>query len=231
MKKFLCGMILGLVLAPTVIHAAAHFFYDVQLGDWYGPAVSRLKAYGIINGYQDGTFKPHQGVSRAELAVIIDRVMNRLDTEYASQAVEDYMEITLFFTDKEVMQARDCGATMSVTRYIPKAAAVADAALRELFKGVTHQEETMGMTDSFKSKPQYWEVDTTLDLIDYYQGVAIKEGIATVQFAGGAMAYLNNAACIQQSVKGPIEDTLLHFPSVSSVQYSVDGEIITGWDA
>ena len=101
-KKFLAGIVVGLALVPMGMQAAITLFRDVNPDDWYGPAVSRLQEHGIVNGYQDGTFQPHREVSRAELAVIIDRVLHTVDPEYAAQSGENLMEITLFFTDRDV---------------------------------------------------------------------------------------------------------------------------------
>lgn len=230
MKKFLCGIIIGLASAPLAMHAATNLFSDVEPSDWYGPAISRLREHGIVGGYQDGTFQPNRGVSRAELAVVIDRVLSKIDPEYTTQTTEDLMEVTLYFGDTQIIRESDCGATKPLTRQIPRTSAVADAALRELFKGVTPEEEAMGVTDSFSNEAGYY--GTGIDsLSSYYQGMSIQNGIATVQFAEQAMAYLNGAACSQQSVKSPIEQTLMQFSLVSEVQYSVGGRVITEWDA
>lgn len=50
-------------------------FKDTQ-GHWAADAISTLKANGIINGYLDGTFKPNQSISRAEIVVMLSKVMN-----------------------------------------------------------------------------------------------------------------------------------------------------------
>ena len=46
-------------------------FSDVSLGDWYAPYVAFAQKYGIASGYPDGTFRPEQPVSRAELVKLI----------------------------------------------------------------------------------------------------------------------------------------------------------------
>lgn len=55
--------------------------------------------------------------------------------------------------------------------------------------------------------------------------------IATVKFTEPALRYLNTTACMQGSVKIPLERTLLQFPTIKSVRYSIDGEIYDEWDA
>ena len=45
-------------------------FSDVALDQWYSEAVGYLAAAGIINGYEDGTFKGDNPITRAEFAKI-----------------------------------------------------------------------------------------------------------------------------------------------------------------
>ena len=40
---------------------------DVKLDDWFNNAISTLTNMGIINGYEDGTFRPNNPITRAEL--------------------------------------------------------------------------------------------------------------------------------------------------------------------
>ena len=46
-------------------------FSDVEPGNWYAPYVAFARRYGIASGYPDGTFRPEQPVSRAELVKLI----------------------------------------------------------------------------------------------------------------------------------------------------------------
>ncbi|MBJ6362081.1 N-acetylmuramoyl-L-alanine amidase [Paenibacillus sp. GCM10012307] len=52
-------------------------FKDVPAGHWAAGAISTAVDAGIIKGYADGTFKPEQPVTRAELAVIISRLLTK----------------------------------------------------------------------------------------------------------------------------------------------------------
>ncbi|GAS80741.1 S-layer homology domain-containing protein [Paenibacillus amylolyticus] len=45
-------------------------------GHWAGEAIATLKASGIINGYLDGTFRPNQSISRAEIVAMLSKVLN-----------------------------------------------------------------------------------------------------------------------------------------------------------
>lgn len=51
-------------------------FPDVK-GHWAQTAIEQLKATGIISGYADGTFRPEQTLKRAEVVVMINRLLDR----------------------------------------------------------------------------------------------------------------------------------------------------------
>ena len=45
-----------------------------MLDDEYGRALMNLDLLGIVKGYEDGTFRPNQPVSRAEFVVLLSRI-------------------------------------------------------------------------------------------------------------------------------------------------------------
>lgn len=51
-------------------------FSDVQAGYWAYADIVAAKGAGIVAGYPDGTFRPEQYVTRAEMAAILDRAFN-----------------------------------------------------------------------------------------------------------------------------------------------------------
>ncbi|MFB5761966.1 cadherin-like beta sandwich domain-containing protein [Paenibacillus medicaginis] len=59
---------------------------DVKSGDWYVGAVAKAQEYGIIEGYEDGTFRPAKTITREEAMVMIARAMKwtGLDTNVNS---------------------------------------------------------------------------------------------------------------------------------------------------
>ena len=48
----------------------ANSYTDVGSSDWFNTAVSTLSRLGILGGYEDGTFRPNSGITRAEFAKI-----------------------------------------------------------------------------------------------------------------------------------------------------------------
>ena len=65
-------------------------FIDVKPDDWYTSAVNTAAAAGLIRGYEDGTFRPNQIISRQELAVMLMRTLD-----------QPVMEAKLAFADAE----------------------------------------------------------------------------------------------------------------------------------
>lgn len=62
-------------------------FRDVQASDWYFKDVAAAAAEGYIRGYEDNTFRPHNPITRQELAVIISRLLKLSDgtSDFADQ--------------------------------------------------------------------------------------------------------------------------------------------------
>ena len=56
-------------------------FSDVAAESWYNNAISTLSNMGIINGYEDGTFKPNAPITRAEFTAIATRFFD-YEAEY-----------------------------------------------------------------------------------------------------------------------------------------------------
>ncbi|MBI2634482.1 S-layer homology domain-containing protein [Candidatus Peregrinibacteria bacterium] len=80
MKKTLALIMVGVVLGSTVALAASKIFSDVSNDAWYAGAVASLSEKGIITGYKDGTFGPTKNVNRAELAAMLDRLIEYVET-------------------------------------------------------------------------------------------------------------------------------------------------------
>lgn len=75
MAKLIVSAIGEDVLAQLIGDVSESKFTDAdEISDWALSAVNQLAALGVITGYEDGSFRPSQVITRAEAAVIIDRV-------------------------------------------------------------------------------------------------------------------------------------------------------------
>lgn len=68
---------------------ATEDFADVKPGDWYHNDVATAKTAGYIGGYQDGSFKPQNPVTRQEVASILVRL---LDIEPTTAGLEKFSD-------------------------------------------------------------------------------------------------------------------------------------------
>lgn len=82
MAKIVATAIGEELLTQLVGEVSSNKFTDSdEISDWAETAVNQLAALGVINGYEDGSFKPTQVITRAEAAVIIDRVLALINIE------------------------------------------------------------------------------------------------------------------------------------------------------
>ncbi len=73
-KKVISAVIALALSASTLVSAAS--FTDVAKTAPYAEAVDVLSSLGIINGYEDGTFRPEGEITRAEAATMIVGALN-----------------------------------------------------------------------------------------------------------------------------------------------------------
>lgn len=82
MKRFL-SIVLSLALASPIISiptpAHAWTFSDLQ-GHWSESAVYRAVSYGIVQGYDDRTFRPDRPVTRAEFTNMVNNTLGNKGT-------------------------------------------------------------------------------------------------------------------------------------------------------
>lgn len=76
------GILLSIAI-PTVSAADTLSFSDVPSDYTYYSAITNLTAEGIINGFEDGTFKPEDPVTRAQFTKIICYALNVGSIKYS----------------------------------------------------------------------------------------------------------------------------------------------------
>lgn len=76
MKKIFSGILaaaLALTLGVSTMADSA-YLTDVTPGSWYYGPVSEMVSSGVINGYEDNTFKPDRTVTVVELVTMVARI-------------------------------------------------------------------------------------------------------------------------------------------------------------
>ena len=76
-----------LMLGVPAMAAKTGSFSDVPSGKWYTQAVTHCAQKGYVSGYEDGTFRPNNKLTRAEMAVIMNKMLGL--TKSAKNTFED----------------------------------------------------------------------------------------------------------------------------------------------
>jgi hypothetical protein len=63
-------------------------FPDLVVDSFYIDSVTNMANLGVIKGYEDGTFGPDNPITRAEMAVMLDRYDRIIGESSCSQEVE-----------------------------------------------------------------------------------------------------------------------------------------------
>ncbi|MDR5702734.1 MAG: S-layer homology domain-containing protein, partial [Armatimonadota bacterium] len=78
MKKAALFVTAALLLA-LVAPVFAQPFADVPTDHWAYDAIAELAAKGLVEGYPDGTFKGDRALTRYEMAMIVARLLARIE--------------------------------------------------------------------------------------------------------------------------------------------------------
>lgn len=92
--EFTAIIIRGLGLKP--VHGNS-VFSDVDSSDWYSSYILTANTYGLVSGYEDGRFRPHDFITREQAMVILAKAMamtglkNKIDDQ-AEGSLERYSD-------------------------------------------------------------------------------------------------------------------------------------------
>jgi hypothetical protein len=66
------------------------FTDNIDIGQWARPAISMAVQKGIINGYEDGSFRPTRSMTRAEMTTMIIRTLDLpVDTDHSNSFADN----------------------------------------------------------------------------------------------------------------------------------------------
>jgi len=120
------------------------------------------------------------------------------------------ISIKLYFPNSVIDKGfLDCNIVRPTTRTIPYTLATGEASLRELIKGPTAQELSQGFQTQIDS-------NTTI------KSLSIKDGTAYVKFSKD-IQNKNLGLCAGQFIVAQVRETLLQFPTIKKVDFSVEG--------
>ena len=131
------------------------------------------------------------------------------------------MSVKVYFHNEKFNPNQiDCTKVFPTTRTIPKTKAVARAALDELFKGVTPEEEKK----EFGSFPP----ENTKDIVKSFN---VKGGVAYLNFNKTVYEKLRNTtSSCGSGFYSTIDATLTQFPTIKKVIYAIEGSTADFYD-
>jgi spore germination protein GerM len=134
---------------------------------------------------------------------------------------QQMMSVKVFFHNEKFNPNQiDCTKVFPTTRTIPKTKAVARAALDELFKGVTPEEEK----NEFGSFP----AENTKDIV---KSLNVKGGVAYLNFNKSVYEKLGNTtSSCGSGFYSTIDATLTQFPTIKKVVYAIEGSTADFYD-
>ena len=91
LKRPILGFLIG-CLAMAGPALGAPLFPDVKDDHWAKDAVAALAAKGLLEGYPDGTFKGDRAASRWEVAMIVARLLAKMEQAHATFATKAELE-------------------------------------------------------------------------------------------------------------------------------------------
>ena len=152
-----------------------------------------------------------------KIIVVLAATIGFAGSAFAQQS----MTVKVFFHNEKFNPNQiDCTKVFPTTRTIPKTKAVARAALDELFKGVTPEEEK----NEFSSFPP----ENTKDIV---KRLNVKGGVAYLNFNKSVYEKLTNTtSSCGSGLYSTIDATLTQFPTIKKVVYAIEGSTADFYD-
>ena len=91
--KKVISVVAALAMSASAFTALAADFSDVPEDASYAQAVQELSALDVISGYDDGTFKPDELVTRAQITKMIVDALNERSMAEASKANSQFVDV------------------------------------------------------------------------------------------------------------------------------------------
>lgn len=109
--EFAAILVRGLGLAPEQGESA---FLDVKSSAWYSQAVNTAHAYQLIGGYEDGTFRPNDKITREQAMVMLAQAMKTTGLKDKQPAASAAAVLRSFQDASEVAAWAQSGVADSV---------------------------------------------------------------------------------------------------------------------
>ncbi|PIV90813.1 hypothetical protein COW46_01560 [Candidatus Gracilibacteria bacterium CG17_big_fil_post_rev_8_21_14_2_50_48_13] len=73
-RVVIAALLFGCMLGVGSTFAIQKTFTDIRGDEWFAASVEDLSTQNVLKGYEDGSFKPNQTITRAEASVMLSRL-------------------------------------------------------------------------------------------------------------------------------------------------------------
>ncbi len=146
-------MLFGMITIPN---AAA--FSDVDTENNFYDSITILSAFGIINGYEDGTFGPDKDVTRAEFATMLMRAMASAGLGSTDAAGTPFTDIEGHWGISDIRTAYDLGIIngMTLTTFEPNSNVTYEQALKMIVCALNYGGQAESVQNTVPNQPWYY---------------------------------------------------------------------------
>ena len=147
-SKKVLALVLAFACAFTMFAGAASFTDEADINDVNKEAVDTLVALGVIDGYLDGTFRPDDTVTRAEMAKMIYIIRTgRSDASAYNDDATTFTDIGDHWARGYIKYCNSMGiiAGHSATRFAPDATVTTQEAAKMLLVTLGYNAERAGL--------------------------------------------------------------------------------------
>ncbi|WP_312700297.1 S-layer homology domain-containing protein [Sedimentibacter sp.] len=165
--------VLSLVLVIAMVLSSMSFAFGAKFEDTvdndYAKAIDTLAALGVINGYEDGTFRPGNVVTRAEMAKLLVEILGYGDLVAGSKS--NFTDTQGHWADAWIALAAGKGLVVGTGdgKFTPDRTVSYDEAITMVVRGLGYTDgsnELKGMTwpTNFKVKAAELKLTKNVDL-------------------------------------------------------------------
>ncbi|HAQ39479.1 MAG TPA: hypothetical protein DCM73_00630 [Clostridiales bacterium] len=184
MKKVLSLVLVIAMVLSSMSVAFAATFSDIADDNDYAEAIETLKALGVIDGYDDGSFKPEKTVTRAEMAKLMVQLLGYGDV--VSGQKSSFTDTQGHWADQWIALAAGRGIVVGTGngKFDPERTVSYDEVLTMLVRGLGYTDscnELKNMTWPTNFKVKAAELNITKN-VDMKVNDADRGGVAQAMF-------------------------------------------------
>jgi trimeric autotransporter adhesin len=107
-RKFLAGSVSAALVASAITPVAAAetpAFSDVPADSSHAENIAKAVELNLLKGFQDGTFKPNQSITRGQVVKTLARYLESIHGEVDTSDVEPFADVPADYADQELYEA------------------------------------------------------------------------------------------------------------------------------